>query len=121
VELYFHSRNTPSWRCAQLKHKRTALGHTPSATRHFLHNAFSDSLIEPVSYVPDLNPYDYFLWGYLKDTVFQKSQHSPGTENCQSQAESISVAILTKVLCCFIVCLREVRELRRRHTEHDFV
>jgi hypothetical protein len=50
--------------------------HTAKATLNFLRSYFGENIISNNTdniwppYSPDLNPCDYFLWGYLKDKTF---------------------------------------------------
>ena len=50
--------------------------HTSNATLSWLKTQFGDRVIsrradfEWPAYSPDLNPADFFLWGYLKDRVY---------------------------------------------------
>ena len=56
-----------------------ATAHTVNAVLDFLKTVFGDNLISRRSFYPwparspDLNPCDYFLWGYLKGKVFRSN------------------------------------------------
>ncbi|GFW24836.1 uncharacterized protein TNCV_1961011 [Trichonephila clavipes] len=56
--------------------------HTPRATIDLLKDTFGDCLISrfgPVNWPPrscDLTPLDYFLWGYVKSSVYADKQQT---------------------------------------------
>ena len=59
-----------------------ATAHTAANSRQWLAENFGQRVIshktefEWAPHSPDLNPLDFFLWGYLKDCVYRES---PGT------------------------------------------
>jgi hypothetical protein len=83
-----------------------------NAVRRFLHDVFTERvsfnryralLLEGFSWPPtsrDLNPSDYFVCGYLNDSVFQKNLYTiPEVKTAiQSEIYDISTTIRTKVL-----------------------
>jgi transposase len=56
-----------------------ASSHTAKKTMELLEKIFGEKIISIKStdiwppYSPDLNPCDYFLWGFLKDRVFSEN------------------------------------------------
>ena len=71
-------------------------------------------------YSPDLNPCDYFLWGYLKGRVYKDA---PMTLDALKQAitreiEAITPETLRKVMLNFRKRLILVQEQGGRHIEH---
>ena len=81
--------------------------------------SFSGKGMDWPPYSPDLNLCDYFLWGALKDTVFQKS---PTTVQeleqliCESCA-TISIDTLQKVTQNFVFRLRQLCTAKGGHFE----
>ena len=61
-------------------------------------------------YSPDLNPCDFFLWGYLKDTVYGKNPTSLQEleQFIENTCVSIPSSILEKVAESFILRLRHI-------------
>ena len=53
-----------------------ATPHTANATLELLAQKFGDRVISRrtdnpwAAHSPDLNPYDFFLWGYAKDNIY---------------------------------------------------
>jgi hypothetical protein len=70
-----------------------------------------------------LNPFDYFLWGHLKDRVFPKNPHTiPKFKTGNpSEVEAIYTETLIKVLNNSVLRLHEVRDLTRHHTRNVLV
>ena len=67
------------------------------------HPKFVRGGIEWSPYSPDLNPYDFFLWGYMEDHCYSKNPTT--TEELmkaiRKTVNSISVEILSKILYSF--------------------
>jgi len=75
--------------------------HTANLTLDMIHDEFSDRVLSNryperfgeghhwPPYSPDLNPCDFFLWGYLKDRVYQNNPHT---------VEELEAAIREEVL-----------------------
>ena len=59
-----------------------ATAHTALASKQWLNDKFAERVISLKTdfvwapYSPDLNPLDFFLWGYLKDCVYRDTPHS---------------------------------------------
>jgi len=71
-------------------------------------------------YSPDLIPYDYFLWGTLKDIVYR---NNPTTldeleQSICAATESISVQTLQNVMTHFVARLRHLSSVSGYHFEH---
>lgn len=71
---------------------------------------------------PDLNPYDFFLWGYLKDNVYASN---PTTlQNLKTAITRFTRAILAdmcnRVIGNFAVRSNECLNQRGAHIEHIF-
>jgi len=71
---------------------------------------------------PDINPYDYFLWGYLKDHVYHISSHTVQEVQAEIKAvdEEITSGMLHDRVNNFVVDLQEVHEDEGSHIEHVF-
>jgi hypothetical protein len=63
---------------------------------------------------------NYFLWGYLKNTMFQKNLHTiPKLKSTtQSQTEAMSAETETKVLNNSVLNLHKVHDLQGHHMEN---
>ena len=74
-------------------------------------------------YSPDLNPCDYFLWGYLKDNVYKNNPQSIDELKLAITKEinGISVNILQKVIDNFGIRLERVQQLKGGHIENVIV
>lgn len=71
-------------------------------------------------YSPDLNPCDYFLWGYLKDKVYRTE---PATLDelkiaIEQEIKKIGPDILKKTISNFETRLRHVIATEGKHFEH---
>ena len=74
----------------------------------------------PPPHSPDLNPPDYFLWGYLKDRVYQDN---PPTierlkENIKREIRRIPGEMLERVIDNFNVRVAAVIQQRGAWIEH---
>jgi hypothetical protein len=58
------------------------------------------------SYSPDLNPCNYFLWGFLKDTVYKNNLHT--TEELQHEISATVISVTEETPA------RDVRNFRYR-------
>lgn len=103
-----------------------ATPHTAGNVIEWLNTTFGDRYISyRTQYVwpphsPDLNPLDFFLWGYLKDRVY-----SPTPENTdmlksaiRREMQKISEETLRAVIANFRRRMTLVIEERGRHLEH---
>ncbi len=89
-----------------------ASSHTAKQTMELLKKYFGEKIISIKSediwppYSPDLNPCDYFLWGFLKDKVFSEK-----INNCNDLKEKI------KKICSEIteeICIKVINNLNYR-------
>lgn len=105
--------------------------HRTTAVFEFLEEYFSERVIalhysrvtgigmDWPPYSPDLNPCDFFLWGYLKDTVYSRNPQTLEQLQqfiCEACA-SISVETLQRVTSNFILRLRHVIAVKGGHIE----
>jgi hypothetical protein len=69
---------------------------------------------------PDLNPYDYFLWGFLKEKIFlKKPQTVMELRALLIQAcNEITEDMCRRVINNITVCVGEVFRCNGGHTEH---
>lgn len=81
-----------------------ATSHTANSTIQFLHDFFDDRIISrglwpPRS--PDLSPPDFYLWGFLKDNVYNNNPHTLDElrRNIEDCISNITTATLKKVAC----------------------
>ena len=103
-----------------------ATAHTANQTLDWLHQKFGDRLISRrtnnvwASHSPDLNPPDFFLWGYIKDRVYlNKPRNIPElkAEVCRI-IKSIHVDMCSSVINNFAVRVRECLVRGGTHIEH---
>ena len=68
---------------------------------------------------PELNPCDYFLWGYLKDKVFSSSPRTLRElkERIKESCVQVTRGMLTRVVQNFVLHLQAVRESQGAHNE----
>ena len=101
--------------------------HIANVVLEFLREIFDERLISGncecfwPAYSPDLNPCDFFLWGYLKSKVF--SNPKPDTveqlkRNIRREIRRINTNTLTKVLDNFVTKLKKVVSSRGAWIEH---
>ena len=103
-----------------------ATPHTSGAVLTWLHETFGDRLISYRTnhvwppHSPDLNPLDFFLWGYLKEKVY-----TPRPENLQDlktairrEVQRIKVCMCSNAVRNFDKRLDVVIEQKGRHIEH---
>jgi hypothetical protein len=127
----------------QLRRRRRSLhaqwfqqdGARPHATPEvleFLHSKFQQRIVSnrfpqqfqcgfswpPCS--PDLNPCDYFLWGYLKDKVFSSALRTPPELNkrIKESCAHVRSGMLTSAVQNFVLRRQAVRESQGAHIEH---
>ena len=86
-----------------------ATAHTARVSMKWLEDNFGDRVISKnaafpwAPYSPDLNPLDFFLWGYLKSRVFR---HNPQTVEdlktaVQNEARGIDAPLCNRVIAHF--------------------
>ena len=103
-----------------------ATPHTSNNSLEWLRECFGDRLIsrrydpEWASHSPDLNPPDFYLWGYLKDNVYQDNpQTIPElktaiTTKIRTVSREECVRVIDNFACRIQVCLQR----RSGHLEH---
>ena len=71
-------------------------------------------------YSPDLNPADYFPWGYLKEGVYTGNPRTSEElkESIRTEIRKIPPEMLTRVVDNFDVCLAAVIQQRGAWIEH---
>jgi hypothetical protein len=106
--------------------------HTTPEVLEFLHSKFQHTIMSshfpqqfqcgfswpPCS--PDLNPYDYFLWGYLKGKVFGSAPRSLPKlkKRIKESCAQVTRGMLTRVVQNFVLLLQAVRDFQEVHIEH---
>jgi len=106
--------------------------HTTPEVLEFLHSKFQHCIVSnhfpqqfqcgfswpPCS--PDLNPCDYFLWGYLKDKVFSSAPRTLPElkERIKESCAQVTRGMLTRVVQNFVLRLQAVWESQGAHIEH---
>lgn len=82
-------------------------------------NQFTGGGIDWPPYSPDLNPCDYFLWGYLKDRVYINKPKSLDElkENIRREIRNIPQDTLKNVTANFVMRLRHVIAVEGGHFE----
>ena len=83
---------------------------------------YTGSGIEWPAYSPDLNPCDFFLWGFLKDNVYRSGPNSPNDLKAAVQAKigEIGTDILERVVEGFENRLRYCLTTEGKHFEKIF-
>ena len=100
--------------------------HTSNETLRYLRSKFQDRLIsrrcvnEWAPHSPDLNPLDFFLWGYLKDNVFRgRPQTIPELKQAVAQKiREIELPTCTRVVDNFVRRIKLCIQRGGRHLEH---
>lgn len=101
--------------------------HCSNASLEFLHNHFpNDRLISRRTdnpwppYSPDLNPCDYFLWGYLKERVYENNPQTREVlkANIRREIRRIPVDMCQRVINNLNVRLATVIQRRGAWIEH---
>ncbi len=109
-----------------------ATPHTCNASLDYLHGFFGERIISGryrerygygltwPSYSPDMNPCDFFLWGYLKDRVYR---NRPTTiielkQAILDEAANIPADVLARTINNFKKRCEGVRLAKGRHIEH---
>ena len=86
--------------------------HTANRILDFIHESFGSRVLSNryperfdeghqwPPYSPDLNPCDYFLWGYLKDRVYRNNPHTVAEleANISNEVAAISLDTLERVV-----------------------
>lgn len=108
-----------------------ATPHTANKTLQFLHKIFKNRVISGKfkdlfncgyswpPYSPDLNPCDFFLWGYLKQRVYsrQPSTIEDMEEMIAQEVEAMTEELLTRVIRSFERRLKSVIDAKGCHFE----
>jgi len=103
-----------------------ATPHTATATLDWLKSKFGDKLISSktahlwASHSPDLNPPDFFLWGYIKDRAYVSKPRTIGElKVAVSRAvKGVSLAVCKTVVDNFVVRVHECLARNGSHFEH---
>ena len=72
------------------------------------------------AFSPDINPCDFFLWGFLKEKVFQRRPENVAqlrahvVKLCRALSEDLCLKVVTNAR----VCLQEVVRQNSGHIEH---
>jgi len=106
--------------------------HTTPEVLEFLHSKFQHRILSscfpqqfqcrfscpPCS--PDLNPCDYFLWGYLKDKVFGSAPRSLPElkKRIKESCTRVTRGMLARVVENFLLRLQAVREFQGAYIKH---
>jgi hypothetical protein len=88
---------------------------------HCFHEWFRYGWSWPL-YSPDINPYDYFLWGFLRDTVYKNGPHTIEELKQEILAAVIRVSeeTLAAVVGNFQHWLQMVMDANGTHIENVF-
>ena len=76
-------------------------------------------LLEWPPYSPDLNLCDFFLWGYLKDNLYETpiKDREELKSRIESHIKAISTEMLGRVVDGFVIRLKEIIDKKRGHIE----
>ena len=111
----------------QTKHKQDgATPHTAKISREWLTEHFGRRIISskfPIEWAPhspDLSPPDFFLWGYLKDRVYQEKPRNLTDLKKKNSEEikAIKPQVCKDVMNNFCVRLKKCKNLKGGHLEH---
>lgn len=109
-----------------------ATPHTCNVTLDYLHDIFGNRIISGryqqrfgygltwPSYSPDMNPCDFFLWGYLKDRVWKNRPRNIADlkQAILDEAANIDPGILRRTIANFKKRCEGVVLAQGRHIEH---
>lgn len=103
-----------------------ATPHTAKQTLKWLEDRFHGRVISLKTnqpwppHSPDLNPPDFFLWGYLKDRVYTSKPRTIEElkSNITKEIKGISQETCKRVIQNFAVRIRECGNLQGGHMEH---
>ena len=105
-----------------------ATAHTALASRQWLRENFAERVISLKTdfvwapYSPDLNPLDFFLWGYLKDCVYSETpqtiQELKNTIIRHIRRINRDVDLCRRVIDNFRHRICSCRQRNGRHMEH---
>ena len=103
-----------------------ATPHTSNSSLAWLLNKFGERLIsrrcdvEWAPHSPDLNPLDFFLWGYLKDRVYVNSPRTIPElkKEIANKIRAISHVQVNNVMDCFVKRIRACHQRGGAHIEH---
>ena len=88
---------------------------------HFKWRIISKNLpLEWAPHSPDLSPADFFLWGYLKDRVYQKKPRNITQlkKKIRDKVRAIKPEVFKRVMNNFCVRLKKCKDLKGAHFEH---
>ena len=103
-----------------------APAHTATASRRWIRDKFGGNVIslkeafEWSPHSPDLNPFDFFLWGHLKDCIYR---NKPTTlqqlkENVLQYSREIDQHLCERVIQSFKKRMQVCFQRKGRHLEH---
>jgi Helix-turn-helix domain (DUF4817) len=103
-----------------------ATAHTATATLDWLKSKFGQNIISRstahpwASHSPDLNPPDFFLWGYVKDRVYVNKPRTIAQlkDAVSDVVRGISPDVCRNVVDNFTVRVRECSARNGAHVEH---
>lgn len=103
-----------------------ATPHTALITREWLRNHFKRRIISkdfPQEWSPnspDLSPPDFFLWGYLKDRVYQEKPRTLAhlQKKIRDEVKAIKPEVFKNVMNNFCLRLKKCKDLKGAHLEH---
>ena len=109
-----------------------ATAYTSNIVLDYLHEIFGDKVLSRrypevkncgqswPAHSPDLNPCDYFLWGYLKACAYRPKQLDTDMllRNIKGEVKKISQETCRHVIKNFILRIRQGKLLKGRHLEN---
>lgn len=112
-----------------------ATPHTCNVALDYLHDFFGNRIISGryrdrygygltwPAYSPDLNPCDFFLWGYLKDRVYKNRPRTIADlkQAIIDEASNIPPDVLSRTIANFKKRCYGVRLAKGRHIEHTLL
>ncbi|XP_053385765.1 uncharacterized protein LOC128550550 [Mercenaria mercenaria] len=108
-----------------------ATAHTSNIVLDYLHETFGDKVTSRrypevkdcgqswPAHSPDLNPCDYFLWGYLKSAVYRPKPADTDMllKNINWEVKKISEEMCGNVTNNFVVRVKQGKLIKGRHIE----
>ena len=97
--------------------------HTAASTMVIMHEFFGENLISKRLWLPrspDLTSPDYFLWSYLKDSVYQSKPRDLKQlkMNITCAIEEVNEGTLRKVARNMVKCVDKCIEMNGHHIQH---
>jgi hypothetical protein len=99
---------------------KTATAHTAASTMVILHEFFGENVISKGLWPPrspDITSPDFFLWSYLKDTVYQSNPRDLKQlkMNITRAIEEVNEGTLRKVVRNMVNCINKCTEMNGHH------